>query len=103
MCFQGGPGLEVVNYDENISTAVTSWFAQTDDERDFWMCKIFQALTEESTLHEIATRLGWMYLKEGVGGTWQASWLALKGRRLQYLVPGQGMQEIDLRKSRCFG
>jgi hypothetical protein len=95
--------LEVVNFDEHVSTSVSSWLAQSEDERDFWMCKIFQAVTEESSLHEISLRLGWMYLKEGVGGTWQASWLALRGRRLHYLVPTQPMQDLDLRKSRCFG
>ncbi|XP_059469422.1 uncharacterized protein LOC132193071 isoform X2 [Neocloeon triangulifer] len=98
---QDKSGFEVLNCDGSSFNSIM-FEAQSEDDRERWMSKMSQALTEETLIHHVASRIGWLYLKEGVGGTWSPSWLSLHGRRLRYLVPGQELQEIDLRKARCF-
>ncbi|XP_053623664.1 arf-GAP with Rho-GAP domain, ANK repeat and PH domain-containing protein 2 [Plodia interpunctella] len=48
------------------------------------------------------TRCGWCYLKEGVTGEWQGTWMILHRRVLAYYV-GQDTNvcNVDLRKARC--
>ncbi|CAB3375714.1 Hypothetical predicted protein [Cloeon dipterum] len=98
---QESPAFEIINCDGMCCRSIC-WVAQSEEERDRWMAKVAVALTNETRMHHVASRLGWLYLKEGVGGAWSASWLSLQGRRLRYLLPSQELQEIDLRKARCF-
>jgi len=92
----------VTNFD-GVSCSCLAWLAQTEEERNLWLLKVFTCLTEETAVHKIASRLGWLYLKEGVGGAWRPTWFSLQGRQLKYLLPGQSIQDVDLQKARSFG
>ncbi|EFA00372.1 arf-GAP with Rho-GAP domain, ANK repeat and PH domain-containing protein 1 [Tribolium castaneum] len=72
-------------------------------ERRVWMQSIAESLTKKFPVKITTdyTRMGWAYLREGVGGRWVGAWLMLSHRTLYYAVDNQPTKTMDLRKVRC--
>lgn len=72
-------------------------------ERRIWVQLICESLTIRFST-KITTninRIGWAYLREGVSGKWMGAWIVLSQREFCYVVDGQPVKHMDLRKARC--
>ncbi|KRT82214.1 Pleckstrin homology domain containing protein, partial [Oryctes borbonicus] len=87
-----------------LRTAIDRYIFGTKDknQRSVWMRKIGESLNCK-LIHEVADyqRIGWLYAREGINGTWFGAWLLLSNRTLFYTTNNDVTHSIDLRKVRC--
>ncbi|XP_076286546.1 rhoGAP_ARAP and RA_ARAPs domain-containing protein RhoGAP15B isoform X3 [Lasioglossum baleicum] len=88
--------------------SVYVFYAKGIAERRIWAQRILEAFTLvfPTKYTSDLTRVGWVYLKEGVTGVWFTAWVLLHQRTLIYtksLDPFMAVTfgELDLRKARC--
>ncbi|XP_014605438.1 PREDICTED: arf-GAP with Rho-GAP domain, ANK repeat and PH domain-containing protein 1 [Polistes canadensis] len=81
------------------------FYAKGISERRIWAQKILEAMTTVFPIKYTAdlTRAGWVYLKEGITGTWFPAWVLLQKRTLVYTKSLEPivLEYLDLRKARC--
>ncbi|XP_056637370.1 arf-GAP with Rho-GAP domain, ANK repeat and PH domain-containing protein 2 [Diorhabda sublineata] len=72
-------------------------------ERRIWVQFICESLTcrFSTKITTNINRMGWAYLREGVSGKWMGAWIVLTQREFCYVVDGQPVKHMDLRKARC--
>ncbi|GJQ71130.1 hypothetical protein Trydic_g1034 [Trypoxylus dichotomus] len=87
-----------------LRTAIDRYIFGTKNEnqRTVWMQKIAESLNCKLA-KEVSDyqRIGWLYTREGLNGTWFGAWLLLSNRTLFYTTNNDVMHSIDLRKARC--
>ncbi|XP_033340472.2 rhoGAP_ARAP and RA_ARAPs domain-containing protein RhoGAP15B isoform X1 [Megalopta genalis] len=88
--------------------SVHVFYAKGVTERRIWAQRILEAITLvfPTKYSSDLTRVGWVYLKEGVTGVWFPAWVLLHQRTLVYTKTlDQSVAithgELDLRKARC--
>ncbi|XP_078041879.1 rhoGAP_ARAP and RA_ARAPs domain-containing protein RhoGAP15B isoform X2 [Augochlora pura] len=88
--------------------SVHVFYAKGITERRIWAQRILEAITLvfPTKYTSDLTRVGWVYLKEGVTGVWFPAWVLLHQRTLVYTKSldqqtAINFGELDLRKARC--
>ncbi|XP_035733559.1 uncharacterized protein LOC118446704 isoform X1 [Vespa mandarinia] len=80
------------------------FYAKGIAERRSWAQKILEAMTSVFPIKYTSdlTRAGWVYLKEGITGTWFSAWVLLQKRTLVYTnsLEPPILEYLDLRKAR---
>ncbi|KAL2734532.1 hypothetical protein V1477_013709 [Vespula maculifrons] len=80
------------------------FYAKGIAERRSWAQKILEAMTSVFPIKYTSdlTRAGWVYLKEGITGTWFPAWVLLQKRTLVYTNSSEPavLEYLDLRKAR---